>query len=133
MTIDESINILEDGDWWEELGEWYIDVNIEYDRLHEAVDMAIAALKEKKKAEKNKPLTKEELDKMGTGPIYVVPKDPQLVKKGWKDWCVWDSKEKKAFVPGIAYKAWDIEDYGEEWIAYLIKGENVEKSKVVFL
>lgn len=47
MTIDESINILEDGDWWEELGEWYIDVNTEYDRLHEAVDMAIEALKEK--------------------------------------------------------------------------------------
>ena len=47
MTIDEAINILEDGDWWEELGELYIDVNSEYDRLYEAVDMAIAALKEK--------------------------------------------------------------------------------------
>lgn len=58
MKIEEAINILEDGDWWEELGEWYIDVNIEYDRLHEAVDMAIAALKEKKKAENNEPLAK---------------------------------------------------------------------------
>lgn len=48
MKIEEAINILENGDWWEELGEWYIDVNIEYDRLHEVVAMAIEALKEKK-------------------------------------------------------------------------------------
>lgn len=126
MKIEEAINILEDGDWWEELGEWYIDVNTEYDRLHEAVDMAIAALKEKKEAEKNEPLTMEEICDMETGPIYVVPLNPNYCKY-WKEWCAWDSNEKNAFVPGNAYKTWDIEDYGKEWIAYLREPEEVNR------
>lgn len=121
MKIEEAIKVLEK-QFDKSCGNYRYQ-NAEKIDFEDAIWMAIEALKEKKEAEKNEPLTLEEMDKIGTGPIYVVPKDPQLVKKGWKDWCVWDSNEKKAFVPGIAYKTWDIEDYGKEWIAYLREPE----------
>ena len=94
--------------------------------LATALDIVIEALEEKKEAEKNEPLTMEEICDMETGPIYVVPLNPNYCKY-WKEWCAWDSNEKNAFVPGNAYKTWDIEDYGKEWIAYLREPEEVNR------
>ena len=46
MTSDEAIEVLENGEWWEELTEWYMVVHPEHDKLHDAVDMAISALRQ---------------------------------------------------------------------------------------
>ena len=48
MTHEEAIRVLEDGDWWLHLDEWYEVANPEHDRLHNAIDMAIAALQEQR-------------------------------------------------------------------------------------
>lgn len=42
----DAIKVLEDGDWWDELSEWYMVANPEYNALHDALDAAIAALRE---------------------------------------------------------------------------------------
>ena len=46
MTREEAIEVLENGEWWEELAEWYMIVHPEHDKLHDAVDMAISALRQ---------------------------------------------------------------------------------------
>ena len=46
MTREEAIKVLEDGFWWENLDEWYEQSNPEFGELHNAVDMAISALRE---------------------------------------------------------------------------------------
>lgn len=96
----------------------------------EAARMAIEALKEKLEAEKNEPLTMEELEKMETGPVYVVPSDPWMVNHGWKEWCVWLAKDKLAMIPGIEYKDWNLKDYGKEWIAYRREPKEVDHGEV---
>lgn len=85
---------------------------------NEICKMAIEALKEKLATEKNEPLTLEDLKQLESGPIYVVPLDPQLVKNGWQEWCVWWAKDEQAMVPGIEYTSWHLADYGTKWIAY---------------
>lgn len=54
MTREEAIEILENGEWWDELTEWYMIVHPERDKLHEAVDMAISTLRAQQKS--NDPL-----------------------------------------------------------------------------
>ena len=46
MTREEAIEVLENGEWWEELAEWYMIVHPEHDKLHDAVDMAISAIRQ---------------------------------------------------------------------------------------
>ena len=46
MTREEAIEVLENGEWWEELTEWYMVVHPEHNKLHDAVDMAISALRQ---------------------------------------------------------------------------------------
>ena len=91
----------------------------------EAMNMAIAALREKEARENQKPLTIEELWKMHDEPVYVVPLGKSRKDKLWKEWCV--MQDDTAYVPGIEYWSWKIADYGDLWIAYRHKPkENAE-------
>ena len=58
MTREEAIEVLENGEWWEELSEWYMVVHPEHDKLHDAVDMAVSALRQQEPvSNRNEPLT----------------------------------------------------------------------------
>ena len=61
MTKEEAIEVLENGEWWEELTEWYMVVHPEHNKLHDAVDMAISVLRQQKTVKNrnglNEPLT----------------------------------------------------------------------------
>ena len=61
MNREEAIEVLENGEWWEELTEWYMVVHPEHNKLHDAVDMAISALRQQETVAKcnglNEPLT----------------------------------------------------------------------------
>ena len=75
MTREEAIEVLENGEWWEELTEWYMVVNPEHNKLHDAVDMAISALRKQGNSieiEAIKPLTLDELREMDGEPVWVV-------------------------------------------------------------
>lgn len=76
MTNEEAIEVLENGEWWEELTEWYMVVHPEHDKLHDAVDMAISALRKqdhfREVTKKVEPLTLEELRKMDGEPVWCV-------------------------------------------------------------
>lgn len=90
MTREEAIEVLENGEWWEELAEWYMIVHPEHDKLHDAVDMAISAIRQKQtitkcndlydedggeilpKSKRNEPLTLDELRQMDGEPVYCV-------------------------------------------------------------
>ena len=46
MTKEEAIEVIEDGDWWDSLVPvTTIEGRIEEDKLHEALNLAIAALR----------------------------------------------------------------------------------------
>lgn len=64
MTREEAIQILEDGEWWENFNPWYETANAEYLKLHDAVDIALSELRAQKEVEKNDPLTLEDLWEM---------------------------------------------------------------------
>ena len=76
MTREEAIEVLENGDWWEELAEWYMIVHPEHNKLHDAVDMAISALRQQEHfrevTKKVEPLTLDELREMDGEPVYCV-------------------------------------------------------------
>lgn len=57
MTREEAIEVLENGEWWEELAEWYMIVHPEHDKLHDAVDMAISALRQQETVTEHNELT----------------------------------------------------------------------------
>lgn len=71
MDREEAIEILENGEWWDELAEWYMIVHPEHDKLHEAVDMAVAALREQEERENPNPLTLDEMWNMNGEPVWV--------------------------------------------------------------
>ena len=76
MTREEAIEVLENGEWWEELTEWYMVVHPEHNKLHDAVDMAISALRQQETVTNrnglNAPLTLDELRQMNGEPVYSV-------------------------------------------------------------
>lgn len=53
MDRAEAIKVLEDGNWWDELSEWYMVANPEYNALDKAIDLAIAALREQEQLARN--------------------------------------------------------------------------------
>ena len=75
MTRDEAIEVLENGEWWEELTEWYMVVHPEHNKLHDAVDMAISALRQQEcVGDVNKSLTLDELSERNA-PVFLPIKD----------------------------------------------------------
>lgn len=83
MTREEAIKILEDGEWWDSLDEFYETVNPEFQKLHDAVDMALSALRAQAEAEKNEPLTLDELREMDGEPVWVEVPDGYKHYNGW--------------------------------------------------
>lgn len=119
MTIEEAIEVLENGEWWEELTEWYMVVHPEHDKLHDAVDMAISALRQQEHfrdlTKKVEPMTLDEIRDMPCEPVYIVV--------GCASW--WDIVS----YAGLEYLYLKVEgslpfiDYGKNWLAYRQKPE----------
>ena len=68
MTKEEAIEILENGDFWDLCVVPYVDSNKPAMEFHEALGMAIVALRAQQ--ELNDPLTLEELREMDGEPVY---------------------------------------------------------------
>lgn len=51
MNREEAMKILENGEWWDNLDEWYEVANPEFKKLHDAVDIALSALCTQQEAE----------------------------------------------------------------------------------
>ena len=120
MTREEAIEVLENGEWWEELAEWYMIVHPEHDKLHDAVDMAISAIRQQEHfrevTKKVEPLTLDELRKMDGEPVWV--QSPGVPEYGrW------------AIVEGVGENClflrddFTCHDYGKTWLAYRQKPE----------
>ena len=107
MTREEAIEVLENGEWWEELAEWYMIVHPEHDKLHDAVDMAISALRQQEHfrevTKKVEPLTMEELRQMDGEPVWWWNKSAKPVCTI----CVWDRFMNE---PMFANYDWQSED-----------------------
>lgn len=86
--------------------------------------MAISALRTQQEAEKNDPLTPEELQSMYEQPIYVVPIE---VDADWKPhWCIYKGESngfkahataKSLSKRGVMYFIYE-SDYEKTWLAY---------------
>lgn len=85
----------------------------------------LAALQEQSEQENPEPLTKMELqqlskDRSGT-PVWVVPLSSRKGHPAEPEWAVVEPESGNAYIPGIEYTWWELEGYGEKWIAYLHK------------
>lgn len=107
MTIQQAIARIEDHMRVHRIGE------PPHIHIGEALQMAIAALREKAEREYPKPLTVEVLKLMEGEPVYVVPVKPSI--EDLPGWCV--LFDGYACVPGAEW-AWDFYEYGKTWIAY---------------
>ena len=83
----------------------------------EAVRLSLAALRAQQEAEKNDPLTVEEVREMKNTPVFVVPLE-RVPKDEWSEWCVMNYAGNIAHIPGVEYMWWDVDNYGKEWLAY---------------
>ena len=79
--------------------------------------MALEAFRAMQEAEKNEPLTENELDGLDEQPIYFVPKDGRYARTGWRIYqggkVAVKSREDKSTLYFYYRK-----DYGEKWAAY---------------
>lgn len=69
MTIQEALRVLESGDWWHYMADIPTDSK-EHDEFHTAFDRALPALRAQQEAEKNEPLTLNELLEMDGQPVW---------------------------------------------------------------
>ena len=122
MTREEAIEVLENGEWWEELTEWYMVVHPEHNKLHDAVDMAISALRQQERfGEVNKALTLDELRKMDGEPVYCVE------ITGREEWLF---RRDSGFADMYGeftsddFMSWD--NYGKLWWCYRQKPEEAD-------
>lgn len=117
MTIEEAIEVLENGEWWEELTEWYMVVHPEHDKLHDAVDMAISALRQQERfGDVNKALTLDELRKMDGEPVWV--QSPGVPEYG--RWAIVECVGENCL---FLHDDFTCHDYGKTWLAYRQKPE----------
>lgn len=104
MTFDEAIEYL-GNDWFIALS-GQVTVNADKkERFLDAIKMAITALRAQKKAEKNEPLTLDELRDMGGQPYYHV----SLQLKNGDGWEILDR---------LIAKHVEDYNYGKAWLAY---------------
>jgi hypothetical protein len=79
--------------------------------IYEALDMAIAALREQEERENPKPLTAEELVQLKGEPVWIVWPDCRIANKWWivdsYDWHLMEFND-----------YFMMRRYGETWIAY---------------
>ncbi len=134
MTREETIKILEDGEWWNNLDELYETVNpTELQELHDAVDMALSALRAQAEAEKNEPLTVEEVQQLTMKDwlwVEVIGGKPRADFGRWNVNSAYyqvnaDYSRGEALCcgyPGIGFE-FEYADYGKTWLAYRRKPE----------
>ena len=122
MTREEAIEVLENGEWWEELAEWYMIVHPEHDKLHDAVDMAISALRQQETVtNRNEPLTLDEMRKMDGEPVWIKLFDPDeefwVLRNEWVD-----TRNPEPMI--LFHMRWySHADDGKTWLAYRQKPE----------
>ena len=125
MTREEAIEVLENGEWWEELTEWYMVVHPEHDKLRDAVDMAISALRQQETVTNrnglNEPLTLDELRQMDGEPVWIKLFDPDeefwVLRNEWVD-----TRNPEPMI--LFHMRWySHADYGKTWLAYRQKPE----------
>lgn len=89
--------------------------------LHNAYDTGrrAAFIQARREAEKNEPLTIEELQQLDEQPVWV---KPEGAKAGHGMWCVVSynrlTRRVEAFIPGIENTWFEGEEYGKTWQAY---------------
>lgn len=121
MTIEEAIDILAAGDWWNYLDAFCAIKEKARKELCDALDTAIAALRAQQEAEKNDPLTLDELREMQWEPVFVTH------SKHGKGWCIidwhgvnktWAYFSKTGTAEGMTAVPITAATYGETWLAY---------------
>jgi len=89
-----------------------------------AVELAVAALQVQVEAEKNEPLTLEELQEMDGEPVWVKP----IGKDGcWTIVNIYGKSQYHVQCVTVASTAWFGTSYGIEWLAYRYKLEEGAK------
>ena len=80
-------------------------------------ETVLNTLREKRDAEKNEPITKEEIEKMNREPVFFVPLKNKDAIHGWSiihDGSITSRSEAK---PALMYFFY-LKNYGTDWIAY---------------
>ena len=135
MTIEEAIINLEDGIYWLKNNEE--PELLKRIRFSEALEIAISVLRAQQETEKNKPLTRKELQEMDGRPIWIMPISgktaatlDEVDNTDWmSQWAIRYSDP--VFVSSIRqegrlYGLFD-KNYGKVWIAYHRPPERNEK------
>lgn len=112
MTTKEAIWTLENGAWWDSLGDDMSDAD--KNPLFDALDMAISALRAQQEAEANHPLTLDELRKMEGEPVWFVRGECGCLKIV-DIICMACNKEIILFNDKSSYM---LAYYGKTWLAY---------------
>lgn len=112
VTIDEAIFMIEDHMRVQKMGEF------PHIFVAEALNMAISALRTQQAAEKNEPLTPEEICRVGREfpePIWV----EDLESPDRSSWrlCFWD-RGKYLVLQGINTRGYLLAEYGTTWLTY---------------
>lgn len=127
MTIKQAIKVLEDGRWYDYYnyyGPDLDDADKAKDELLDAIEIAVANFRAQQEAEKNEPLTWDELCQMAGQPVFVKDLYSELYDDS--DGCFWAivSYCGENFESiGLAHESdvgdyGDKERYGKSWIAY---------------
>ena len=112
MTTKEAIWTLENGAWWDSLGDDMSDAD--KNPLFDALDTAISALRAQQQAEDNSPLTLDELRRMNVEPVWFVRGECGwwrilgiIYKSGHEEFVLFDDGSSDPLA-----------DYGKTWLAY---------------
>jgi len=128
MTTEEAIKILDPETRQETLKAIPVFKRIDTDQ--EACRFAVAALRAQLEAEKNEPLTPEELHRMCGGPV--------VISRKWWGQCRWQFLEK--IKDGVVHcwpwnmdyaDEYQISEYGKTWRAYRRKPKKDETKEVI--
>jgi len=121
MKIEEAIEVLENGEWFEAYCTLPSKDVPDNEEFCEALDMAVVALRAQQETGKNEPLTETELMQMVGHPIWIMPTANAPDRLDWdpawvimrEDYVFVDSKshESRAYIRFV-------KDYGKTWIAY---------------
>ena len=86
MKVDEAIKVLENGEWWDDYSfsrPETDEADKAKDRLLDAIDVAVAALRAQQEQTENDPLTLDDLKEMDGQPVWAEEPD------GYKQYSRW--------------------------------------------
>ena len=113
MTTKEAIWTLENGAWWDSLGDDMSDAD--KNPLFDALDTAISALRAQQQTDANQPITLDELREMDGEPVWVVVLD---FSAEWRILECVDTRSKEKTVLFRDGSHEPLTEYGKEWLAY---------------